>query len=383
MQLSKLCQSFRQSAPEEEEFEAMHYHTASFRFWTIVLSAFVLTACQKSMGRRGGGDATLAAITVKELSRSDYDRMRLQAFAPDDSSQARLDLEATRGRGTLEASLAPGNYVFKLEYFAGASVRYSSVACGNPAEFALAAGNNTLTIYLCDTNGRRVTTEEISCNPGDPAHGPRQLRLLTNAEYQRTVQDLVGISTDIVAAFHKNVKYHGIDNLADTRKVTDAHAEAYYRAATTIAAKIRSDRRRFSACTPGEPDSICITRFIRSFGKRAFRGPVTEAEQAGLLRVFDAERQAGGSFDDALELTAQAILISPRFLYRYELGHESNEAFELDAWEIAQALSYLYWGSMPDERLFNLAESGALRQLATIKTESARLLDDPRAREIT
>lgn len=349
----------------------------------ILTLILLVTACHNAIGRRGGGQSNLATVTIGELSETDYDRILLQAFRPDDTTQAVMRVEAKRGEGKLQGTVAPGQYVLKLEYFAGDSVRYSSLACGNPPEFVLQAGDNAITIYLCDGDGRRVSRDTISCDPTQPVRGPRQMRLLTNIEYQSTVRDLVGLTDDVAGDFPKEIKHHGIDSLADTRKVTEAHAEAYYRAAGKVAAKVRADRTRFAACTAGEPEIDCITRFIRSFGKRAFRGPLTTGEVEGLRQVFGSAKQDGGSFDEALELTVQAMLIAPRFLYRYELGQETADAFELDPYEIAQALSYLYWGTMPDTRLFELADSGDLRKPEVMRAEAARLFNDPRAREVT
>jgi len=54
----------------------------------------------------------------------------------------------------------------------------------------------------------------------------------------------------------------------------------------------------------------------------------------------------------------QAILQSPSFLYRIEVGAEPSDTegvVALDDWEVASRLSYLLWNSMPDDALFAAA----------------------------
>src|SRR5439155_26494559 len=44
-------------------------------------------------------------------------------------------------------------------------------------------------------------------------------------------------------------------------------------------------------------------------------------------------------------------------------------------------LSYLLWGSMPDDALFAAAKNGELRTKDEIASQARRMLDDPRARD--
>ena len=53
----------------------------------------------------------------------------------------------------------------------------------------------------------------------------------------------------------------------------------------------------------------------------------------------------------------------------------------LDDWETASRLSYLLWGSMPDDELFAAAASGKLRTPVELEAQARRMLEDPRARE--
>jgi hypothetical protein len=75
-----------------------------------------------------------------------------------------------------------------------------------------------------------------------------------------------------------------------------------------------------------------------------------------------------------------AFLESPYFLYRTELGSRTDgNTFALSDWEIASELSYLFWGTMPDDRLFELAAAGQLHTEEQIANEVERLLLNPRS----
>ena len=101
-------------------------------------------------------------------------------------------------------------------------------------------------------------------------------------------------------------------------------------------------------CDPaatGTGDS-CVSQFIQSFGKRAFRRPVQPDEAKRLTAVFTTGRTKYGA-TMGVQLMLQAILQSPHFLYRVELGAPAMTGapvVALGPWELATRLSYLLVG---------------------------------------
>jgi hypothetical protein len=55
------------------------------------------------------------------------------------------------------------------------------------------------------------------------------------------------------------------------------------------------------------------------------------------------------------------MLQSPHFLYRSELGTDSGGTYTLTPHEVASRLSYLLWGTMPDQQLMAAAGRGFRR----------------------
>ena len=76
------------------------------------------------------------------------------------------------------------------------------------------------------------------------------------------------------------------------------------------------------------------------------------------------------------------MLQDPEVLYRVETGAATGDAgiFKLDSYEVASRLSFLLWGSGPDDALLDQAKSGALVDTASREAAAMRLLADTHAK---
>jgi hypothetical protein len=83
----------------------------------------------------------------------------------------------------------------------------------------------------------------------------------------------------------------------------------------------------------------------------------------------------------ALRYVVMAILGSPHFLYRVEIG-EPDPADEsarlLSGAEIASKLAYFLWNAPPDDELLGVGEAGTLSDPVTLAAQAARLIASPR-----
>ena len=95
-----------------------------------------------------------------------------------------------------------------------------------------------------------------------------------------------------------------------------------------------------------------------------------------MLAFFREVRADVPTFEEAMRETLAMVLISPDFLYLVESSAGSRR--KLNDHELASRLSYFLWSTMPDERLFKLADEGSLRDSKVLATEVQRLLADPR-----
>jgi len=114
---------------------------------------------------------------------------------------------------------------------------------------------------------------------------------------------------------------------------------------------------------------------------RAYRRPVTDAE---IQHVVDVVRRGKAEFDmtpvEALRFGLQTVLSSPDFLLLSEPSAAAGSR-PLNDYELASRLSYFLWSTMPDEKLFDLAAAGALRDPAELQRQVLRMIADPKARE--
>ncbi len=125
--------------------------------------------------------------------------------------------------------------------------------------------------------------------------------------------------------------------------------------------------------TSAQP-SIDGPKLIKDFVAKVVRAQATPTQADPYVRLFEAELKDGTNFEEALLTAYTAVLCSPANLYFHE------QPGRLDAWAVACRLSYMFWGTAPDEELRRHAASGNLLKPATLRAQTDRLLDDPRAR---
>ncbi len=162
---------------------------------------------------------------------------------------------------------------------------------------------------------------------------------------------------------------------ADVQVVTSVYAEEALAAARRLSAAAASDLPALLGCDAGAAG--CGGQFVRAFGARAFRRPLSDAEVTRYLGLYTGRPDA----KQGAATVVTAMLASPAFLYRAEIGEpQADGTYRLGGHEVASALSYFAWGTMPDAALFEAARRGDLDGTAGIERELRRLLADPRAR---
>ena len=220
------------------------------------------------------------------------------------------------------------------------------------------------------------TTRAVPTCDGPELPGPRRLRLLTRVEYANTVADLLGLEVAVVDNLPVESVVDGFKNNALAQAVTSRHVDEYLSAAERLAqTAVMQKRWQLATCPGGE---ACGRTFIGELGRRAFRRPLEPSEvdrYAGLFR----DELTGGKFETGMELVIRAMLSSPHFIYRSEMGEKAGETYRLSPYEIATALSYLFWATTPDTALLDAAASGALDTPEGIAQAARRLLDSPRS----
>lgn len=198
------------------------------------------------------------------------------------------------------------------------------------------------------------------------------LRRLTHTQYNNTVRDLLGDDSRLAAQFPPEDFTGGYRNQFASQSISPLLAEAYSAAAEKLAAAAfrNGDHRKLLPCQAHTP--TCHATFLKQFGLRAFRRPLTPGELARYQKLMASQP----TLLSGAQLVLEAMLQSPNFLLRVENGADAaNRPFE-----IASRLSYALWNSMPDATLLQAAGSGKLQTPEELEAHARRLLDDPRAK---
>jgi hypothetical protein len=214
------------------------------------------------------------------------------------------------------------------------------------------------------------------------APGPRKLWRLSALEFAASIHTIFNDTANAapVATVFSDPTVLGFSVDASSLLVQDLNASQLEDNAEAIAAWAGSagQLKQFATCAAtatGAPASTCATSFIQAFGRAAFR--TTLATGDARLTTYSKLFMAGSSNTDGAEAVISAMLQSPYFLYRSELGTQNSGTFTLTPYEVASELAYTMTGTSPDSTLLTAADSvnaGSLTMASMIDQQSTRLL---------
>jgi hypothetical protein len=258
---------------------------------------------------------------------------------------------------------------------------------GNPGNPGTPGSNPGSMVGGAPTMPGKPGDQPSAARPGDPnTAGPMPLRRLTRREYNNTIRDLLGDTSKPADSFPPDQESDFTFRRAGLVATVDATRLGG--AAESLAAAAEARFATLVPCAPAAPtdEEPCARKFIESFGLRAYRRPLEAAEIDRHLKLYRDGRGAPQlDHQGAIKLLIEAMLQSPHFVYRWELGpgsgQKEGQVVRLGPYEIASRLSYALWGSMPDQALFDAAAAGRLASEADVEREARRLLADPRAKE--
>ncbi len=242
----------------------------------------------------------------------------------------------------------------------------------------------------------QTSADALVCDP-TAAPAPSPLKRLSNQQYQNTLRDLFtgsaldGVLQQAQAASPSFDALPRDGDVADTfgvmdGRLADVHMDVYFNVADAIATAASSTPARRAALAgacinAATVSAACADTFIRSFGLRAYRRPLTEAEVTRMRELAPSNVSGEGLVGDVVF----SMLMAPQFIYRFENGGAALDAaqtrFALTDYELAARLSFHFWQTTPDDELLEAAATGALSTTEGFSAQVERLADHPRARE--
>ena len=224
-------------------------------------------------------------------------------------------------------------------------------------------------VTFCDTRGIAITS---------------QVPRLTNAQYDRVLTDLLGVQT-LTAA--NGVQPSTILATDQAGGLTELGWSSYQTVGDMVATQVIGDatlKKNFMACTPTGDGKTCFHDTILKFGRKAFRRPLTTDEIAAFDKIVSdgPTITPTGSLSEIAQTLLYAFLVSPSFITRAETAGTADASgnYTLSSTEVAQRLSFMLWGSIPDDTLNTAADSNQLTTPAQILTQAQRMLMSDKAR---
>ena len=197
---------------------------------------------------------------------------------------------------------------------------------------------------------------------------------------------LIGKRLAGVAPFPQDLRAeHGFDNRGNHLTLSPMLLESFFRLSQSIL-----DSHDFGPGTCGiwdefftapavDADTELIVRErLRIFLTRAFRRPVDVPLLDRYIRQVMTRIRSGETFTAAMKGAAGAALCSPRFLYLFDGAGSGTGVEPQTDFELASRLSFLLWGSGPDDTLLEVAAQGRLRGPPVLEEQVDRMLRDKR-----
>jgi len=278
-------------------------------------------------------------------------------------------------------------------YVSGGLEQSHAPATGGAAGVTGASGANAGGTSGSSGTAAGEPVTPVDCREDDAiSPGAAPLRRLTRFEINNTVRDLFGDDSSPANALPSEELGNGFGNDADSQSVSSLLAEQYSAMAEGIATRATAtpeQLEKLAACagdvtaqTSASDEAACAQTLIESLLPRVYRRPLAEDEVTELLALRAAIRETS-DFAGSIAALIEAALQSPEFLYRLEWGQAEpsrTDVLRPSGHEMAVRLSYLLWGTTPDDALLSAAQEGELQTAEGVRARAERMLDDPRAR---
>jgi hypothetical protein len=276
---------------------------------------------------------------------------------------------------------ADGEYTFRIMLHSvptgqlfGSTVRNEQIEVSvNGERVALVGVNYRMT--ETDPNGMNLVTPRIHVKAG-----PQHVSAAFIQHFDGPVDDLLA-PQDYTLADTQIGDGYGVTTLPHLR---DFSITGPF---TVTGVSDTPSRRKIFACRPtsASEEAPCATMILERLASQAYRQPVSGGDVEPLMKFYTQARKEG-DFESGLRLALQAILASPRFLFRLEdqpAALRAGQNYRLGDLELASRLSFFIWDAGPDGELLKAATSGTLHTQPVLDRQVRRLLADPRSEALS
>ena len=207
----------------------------------------------------------------------------------------------------------------------------------------------------------------------------RRLWRLSSLQYGNAVRDLLKLPQAPVLNSNGGTSDYAF--FSDDSEIVDAKLLfSVYQTAEIVMTQVAPQITQLAACKATDTPQVCAQNFAQTFGAQAFRRPLDMSEVTALMAVYTTGAQQ--DFNTGISMMIEALLMSPSFLYRTELGPAGQVAdatgkypdTTLTPYETATQLAFLFTNTAPDAALLAAAADGTLATAQGISAQVDRLL---------
>lgn len=216
------------------------------------------------------------------------------------------------------------------------------------------------------------------------APAPATIVRLTDVEWRNSAEDLFGVRYEgRLPLDFRLLNYARVGGSQVT--IPPADLDLYEAAAWDVARTAVPDASVVEGSIGADPsDLVAVRARLVPLLTRAWRRPPTTTELDGLVDRWSGVRTLTSDDGVAMQATIAAVLLSPDFLFRIEVGEPDpdHEGWRrLGEYELAARLASFLTASVPDQALIDAAASGSLDgDPDAVGAQAERLLNTPRAR---
>jgi cytochrome c551/c552 len=339
-------------------------------FSPVLLEGYLRAASQISRLAVGDRSASAGSTTYK-LGRAKSQMQRVEG-AP---------IGTRGGISVVHVFPADGDYVFKMnlhnEPLGGLYGRSTMTAMSLKEKVEVSI--NGQRVALLDLNTRM--SESDPANSLDLVTPPIHVQAGPQRVAAAFVQNLEAPPDDLLMPTENSLvdvsMSYGVTLLPHMRDLTVVGPSRVTGVSDTVS------RRKVFTCRPtsAAEEAPCAEQIVRRLAGQAYRGRVTDQDVRELMTFYERGRQQS-DFENGVRLALQAMLASPRFLFRTEQAPQTlraGEAYRVVDQDLATRLSFFLWGTVPDAELLKAVRTGSLRTGAGLDRQVRRMLADPRS----
>jgi hypothetical protein len=282
------------------------------------------------------------------------------------------------GISVLHTFPADGEYVFRVELHGSPQgFLYGSTVDGEQVEVSI----NGRRVALLDIDPLISEEEDSGLNlqttPVFVKAGPARVSTSFIRRFEGPINDLMTPVEHTLADSHIGIAY-GITTLPHLR---DFSVVGPYNA---TGVSDTPSRRAIFSCRPTAADEErpCAEEILSGVAEKAYRGTLDEWDRESLMTFYELGRD-GGDFESGVRMGIEAILASPKFIFRLEeTPSDAGDVYRIADLDLASRLSFFLWATTPDDELIQLARDNRLSEPDVFDEQVRRMLRDPRSESL-